>query len=76
MAQKRGVALSNALSFQDAYANLSEPWPDRAQKRKADSVLTWSNILCIFYVVDLSSKWESLKLMHVFWVFFMIFSFV
>ncbi len=47
---------------------LSEPWLDRAQQQKADSVLTWSMIfLCFLNTVDLSSKWESLKLMHIFW---------
>ncbi len=44
---------------------------------KVDSVRTWSNSLCFLNVVDLSSKRESLKSMHMFWenVVFMIFSF-
>ncbi len=46
MAQKHGVALSKTLAFQDARADLSDLWRDRAQQRKDDSVLSWSNILC------------------------------
>ncbi len=38
-----------------------------AQQSEVDSVLTWSNILYLYNFVDLSSKWESLKLMHIFW---------
>ncbi len=66
MAQKRGIALSNTSTFQDAPVYLSDLWRDRAQQRKVDSVLTWSNIYFL-NVVDLSSKWESLKWMHIFW---------
>ncbi len=69
MAQKHGVALSKTSTFQDAGVYLSNP-------SQSDSVLTWSNILVFF---KLSSNWESLKLMHIFFetkVFFMIFSFV
>ncbi len=68
MAQKRGIALSKTFAFQDEHVYLSDPWRDHAQQCKVDSVLTWSNILCFFFnVVDLSSKLEPLKLMHIFW---------
>ncbi len=45
MAQKHGLALSKTFAFQDARADLSDLWRDRAQQRKVDSVLIWSNIM-------------------------------
>ncbi len=51
MAQKHSVDLSKTSAFQEALVYLADPWRDRAQQCKVDSVLT-----LIFYVVDLSSK--------------------
>ncbi len=65
MAQKHGVKLFKTSAFQNARVYLSDFSRDCAQQSKVDSVLTWSNILFFLKVVDLSSKWESLKWMHI-----------
>ncbi len=50
MAQKRGIALSKTLAFQDAGVYMSDLWRDRAQQCKVYSVLTWSNIYIYIYI--------------------------